>query len=162
MNAGAPQGGVYIAIGANLGERDENIRAGLQALQRGGRTSVLRVSTFHQTPAVGGPAGQPDYLNAAAELATTLPPRELLHEMLTIERELGRSRANGLRNAPRTLDLDLLLYGDLVLDEPGLVIPHPRMWQRDFVLAPLSEICDLPFLRRQFESAAAAAGREMR
>src|SRR5262245_32049074 len=144
--------GVFIAIGSNLGDRGANIRDGLRALERGGGIAVLRVSSFHETDAVGGTANQPRYLNAAAELTTDLGPRELLGRMLEVEREFGRKRTEGERNGPRTLDLDLLVYDATVLDEPGLTLPHPRMWEREFVLCPLAEICDVAALRRRFRT----------
>jgi len=99
---------------------------------------VVRVSSAIETAPVGGPPGQGPYLNAAAEVATHLPPRALLARLLETERSLGRERRE--KNGPRTIDLDLLLYDDVVLDEPGLTLPHPRMHERRFVLSPLSEI----------------------
>ena len=99
---------------------------------------MVRVSSAIETPPVGGPPGQGPYLNAAAELATHLAPRALLARLLEVERSLGRERRE--KNGPRTIDLDLLLYDALVLDEPGLTLPHPRMHERRFVLAPLAEI----------------------
>jgi 2-amino-4-hydroxy-6-hydroxymethyldihydropteridine diphosphokinase len=96
------------------------------------------VSTFMENPAVGGPAGAPPFLNAAAEVVTSLPPDMLLARLLEIEQELGRVRRE--KWGPRPIDLDLLLYGDHVLDIPGLTVPHPLMHQRRFVLAPLAEI----------------------
>jgi 2-amino-4-hydroxy-6-hydroxymethyldihydropteridine diphosphokinase len=93
---------------------------------------------------VGGPEGQDRYLNAVAELETALSPRALLQRLLAIERRHGRRRT--VRHGPRTLDLDLLLYGDRVINEPELTVPHPRMWERPFVMGPLSEICDVDSL----------------
>jgi 2-amino-4-hydroxy-6-hydroxymethyldihydropteridine diphosphokinase len=98
-------------------------------------------SSLRETDPVGGPPGQPTFLNAVAELATDLSPRELLERMLDVERRHGRERR--VSNGPRTLDLDLLLFRDQVIDEPDLCVPHPRMWQRPFVVQPLAEICDL-------------------
>src|SRR5207253_2077118 len=100
--------------------------------------SAVRCSSFFETEPVGGPPGQPPYLNAAAELVTTLEPDALLALLLEIERRFGRER--GEPNAPRTLDLDLLLYDRLVRDGPDPVVPHPRMHERRFVLEPLAEI----------------------
>lgn len=137
-------GGVFIALGSNLGDRAGHVRAALRELSEAGDVRVLRCSSLHETPPVGGPPGQPAFLNAAAELATYLPPRELLARLLAIEARHGRVR--GVRNGPRTLDLDLLIYRDEFIDEPGLCVPHPRMWEREFVLAPLREICDLAAL----------------
>lgn len=133
------EGGIYIALGANLGDREATICSALRDLERAGDIRVVAVSSLHETEAVGGPAGQPAYLNAAAELATELSPRELLERLLAIEAAYGRERS--VPNAPRTLDLDLLLYRNAVMDEPGLTVPHPRMWARAFVMGPLGEIC---------------------
>lgn len=101
-------------------------------------TRVLKKSAFIQTAPVGGPAGQPKFLNAALKIRTGLAPLRLLKELKIIEKELGRTK--GVRNAPRTIDLDILLYGDRVVRTEKLVIPHPRMFVRDFVIKPLSEI----------------------
>jgi 2-amino-4-hydroxy-6-hydroxymethyldihydropteridine diphosphokinase len=132
-----------IALGSNLGDRRAHIDFALAALRRLPRTDVTATSTFHETRAIGKPGGiDPGgpYLNAAALLRTALAPRELLEHLLRIETERGRQRGQGQAWAPRTLDLDLLLYGDHLIEEPGLVVPHPRMHQRLFVLAPLAEI----------------------
>lgn len=149
--------GVYIALGSNLGNRELNLGSGLSSLCRDGGIRLLRVSRFHETEPEGGPAGQPRFLNAAAEVETALPPAELLAQMLAVEVELGRirlpqyiGRTDELeRNGPRTLDLDLLIYRDLVINEPGLQVPHPRMWDRSFVLVPLAEIADVEWLRQR-------------
>lgn len=130
---------VHIALGSNLGDRRATIERALAALQRNGRIEVLRVSELLETEPEG-PSGQGRYLNAAGSLRTTLGPRELLDAMLAIERDLGRDRASRERNGPRIIDLDLLLYGDQIIDEPGLTVPHPRMQDRDFVLRPLRMI----------------------
>ena len=128
----------FIALGANLGDREQNIRAALERLGAAGDVVIRRVSSFLENPAVGGPPGSPPFLNAVAEIETTLSPRELLNRLLEVERTLGRRR--DIKWAPRQIDLDLLLYGDVVLDEPDLVVPHPRMHERQFVLEPLAEI----------------------
>lgn len=128
----------YIALGSNLGDRARLIRAALDALARAPGVNVTRVSTLHETPAVGGPEGSPPFLNAAAEIETTLSPRELLSLMLEIEQSLGRRRRE--KWSPRTIDLDLLLYADRIIDEPTLHVPHPLMHEREFVLRPLAEI----------------------
>lgn len=99
---------------------------------------VVAVSGLLDNPAVGGPADSPAFLNAAAGLRTTLPPVELLAALLAVEKQLGRTRE--VHWGPRTIDLDLLLYGDTVMQTPELTLPHPRMHQRDFVLRPLAEI----------------------
>lgn len=137
----APDGaGIYIALGSNLGDREATIRAALRDLEEKADIRVVRCSTLQETDPVGGPPGQGPYLNAVAQLDTRLSPRELLARLLEIERRHGRRR--DAPNGPRTLDLDLLLFGDRVIDEDGLTVPHPRMWQRPFVTQPLEEICD--------------------
>lgn len=128
----------YIALGSNLGDRRYHLNRALEALRQHPRVKVSRVSSYHETEPVGGPPGQDPYLNAAAELDTDLPPAELLNLLLEVERGLGRVRSEP--NAPRTIDLDLLLYGDSVLISPDLIVPHPRMLERLFVLLPLVEI----------------------
>lgn len=132
--------GVYIGLGSNLGDREATIRAALRDLEECCGIRVVRCSTLHETDPVGGPPGQPRYLNAVAELETILSPRELLARMQQIERQHGRRR--NVPDGPRTLDLDLLLYGGQAIDEPDLTVPHPRMWERPFVMRPLEEICD--------------------
>jgi len=99
---------------------------------------VVRVSSFRETAPVGF-TEQPDFVNAAAEVETSLAPRPLLEELLRVERVLGRERS-GQRFGPRTIDLDVLLYGDAVVDEPGLTVPHPRLHERRFALEPLAEL----------------------
>jgi len=129
----------YVAIGSNLGDRLEQARAAVRGLGRLGRVTA-RSSLWRAAP-VGGPPGQPEYLNAvvAFDPGRQLPgPRALLAALLGIEREQGRERRE--RWAARTLDLDLLAWGDLVVEEEGLALPHPRMMYRAFVLAPLAEI----------------------
>ncbi len=132
-------GGVFIAIGSNLGDREEHIRTALSELGEHDCLCVLRCSSLHETEPVGGPDGQGPYLNAVAELDTTLSPEALLACLHEIEQRHGRVR--GEPCAPRTLDLDLLLYRDLTINRPELTVPHPRMWNRDFVMKPLREIC---------------------
>ena len=126
----------YIGLGSNLGDREGNLRAALQALRDAG-VAVLRTSRFIATLPVGK-TDQPDFLNAAASLSTDLSARDLLDLLLRIESSLGRVRAE--RWGPRTLDLDLLLYDEEVIREPDLEVPHPRMHERRFVLEPLAEI----------------------
>ncbi len=128
----------HIALGANLGDRQANILAALRALEHAPGINVAKVSTLMENPAVGGPADSPPFLNAAAELVTSLSPEDLLLAMLEIERSLGRHRAE--KWGPRTIDLDLLLYEDRILHADHLTIPHPRMHQRAFVLMPLAQI----------------------
>ena len=127
---------VFLALGSNLGHRERALDEGLRLLDaRGFR--VRRRSSIWLTAPVGGPP-QGDYLNAVVEGETALSPEELLRACLDTEKDLGRVRLE--RNGPRTLDVDILFYGDLRRDEPGLVIPHPRLHERLFVLAPLAEI----------------------
>jgi 2-amino-4-hydroxy-6-hydroxymethyldihydropteridine diphosphokinase len=133
-------GGVFIGLGSNLGDRAEHIRSALRELAESGDVRVLRCSSLHDTEPVGGPSGQGNYLNAVAEIDTELSPQTLLARLLEIEQHHGRER--NVRFGPRTLDLDLLLYRDRAIDEPGLTVPHPRMWQRPFVTEPLAEIYD--------------------
>src|SRR5205823_1948711 len=128
----------YIALGSNLGDRAGTLLGAVRALNATAGLRIVRLSTFHDTTAVGGPPDQPRFLNAAAELATTLAPEELLRALLAVEQQFGRVRAG--TDAPRTLDLDLLLYDDLVRTGPDPIVPHPRMHARRFVLAPLAEI----------------------
>jgi len=126
----------YIGLGANLGDREENIRA---AIERLAELGALLVSSFRETDPVGV-TEQPRFVNAVAELETELGASALLGQLLEIERELGRDRSREQRWGPRTIDLDLLLYGDEVIDEPGLTVPHPRLAERRFVLEPLHEL----------------------
>jgi 2-amino-4-hydroxy-6-hydroxymethyldihydropteridine diphosphokinase len=126
----------YIGLGANLGDREQSLRA---ALARLGELGRIRTSAFCETEPVGV-TDQPRFLNAAAELETDLGPRELLGRLLEIERELGRERAAEARWGPRPIDLDLLVYGEETIDEPGLTVPHPRLPERRFALEPLHEL----------------------
>lgn len=126
---------VALALGSNQGDRERILRDAVAALAE--HVTNLRVSTFHDTKPVGvGP--QPRFLNAAATGETSLSARDLLNTLLDIERRFGRERP--YPGAPRTLDLDLILYGRVTIDEPGLIVPHPRFREREFVLAPLAEI----------------------
>ena len=126
-----------IALGSNLGDREANLRAAIEHLRTLGE--VKKISSFHDTAPVGY-LDQPHFLNAAALLRTPLPPAELLPALLTIEQQMGRDRATSIANGPRIIDLDLLLFGDTVLDTPELVLPHPRQQDRAIVLQPLAEI----------------------
>jgi len=129
---------VYIGLGANLGDRERTIRAAVERLGADPEIEVVAVSTLRETEPVGYVA-QPRFLNGAAALQTGLAPRELLARLLAVEQELGRTR-DGPRFGPRTIDLDLLLHGEAVLEERGLVVPHPRLAERRFVLEPLAEL----------------------
>ena len=126
---------VAIALGSNLGDRESTLRQAVDELAT--QLRGLNVSGFHDTDAVGV-GSQPRFLNAAATGQTDLSPSDLLRLLLDIEKRHGRERP--YPGAPRTLDLDLILYGNVTVDEPGLVVPHPRFRKRAFVLAPLSEI----------------------
>ena len=130
-----------IGLGSNLGDRAAYLRRAAERLGASTGARGLRLSSVRETMPVGAPGSGPlggPYLNAAAELLTVLPARPLLDLCLEIELELGRARTGPC--SPRTIDLDLLLYGDQVIEEPGLLVPHPRMLERDFVLEPLAEI----------------------
>jgi 2-amino-4-hydroxy-6-hydroxymethyldihydropteridine diphosphokinase len=122
----------YVGLGSNLGDREATIRAAVAALP-----GVVALSELRETEPVGL-VDQPLFLNGAARLETELSARQLLDELLAIERELGRERRE--RWGPRTIDLDLLLYGDEIVDEPGLSVPHPRLHERRFALEPLAEL----------------------
>lgn len=127
----------YVALGANLGDREGTIRRALDLLGSRPGVDVVAVSTLRETEP-WGPVPQPRYVNGVAALDTTLGPRPLLEALLDVEQRLGRVR--GERWGPRTIDLDLLLHGDAELDEPGLELPHPRLHERVFVLEPLAEL----------------------
>ena len=127
----------FVGLGSNLGDRRKYIEAAIARLKSEAGVAVVRVSSLIETKAVGGPA-QGDFLNGAVEIETSLSPRQLLKTVQGIEDALGRVRHE--RWGPRTIDLDILLYGDAVVQEPDLVIPHPLMHERAFVLRPLAEI----------------------
>ena len=130
-----------IALGSNLpsafGPPEANLREALHRLSALGQ--VTAVSTFHATDPIGY-LDQPRFLNAAALLNTTLPPLDLLHNLLAVEHAMGRNRSSAPPKGPRIIDLDLLLYGDLIVQTPELILPHPALHERRFVLAPLAEI----------------------
>ena len=129
----------YIGLGANLGDRDATLRAAVELLAAEPGVAVVAVSSFVETEPWGY-ADQPRFLNGACAVETELDPAALLIRLLAVERQLGRTRGDGHRFGPRTVDLDLLVHGDLVVDEPGLQVPHPRLAERRFALAPLAEI----------------------
>ena len=129
----------YIAFGSNLGDRAAMIESGLQHLRAHPAIEVLRVSSIIETDPVGVTA-QPRFLNCVVEIRTALSPRTLLDFCLDVEAVHGRHRLRDARWGPRTLDLDLLLHGSHVIDEPGLTIPHPRLHERAFVLSSLCEL----------------------
>jgi 2-amino-4-hydroxy-6-hydroxymethyldihydropteridine diphosphokinase len=128
----------YLGLGANLGDREGTLRAAVAALEATEGVRVAAVSSFRETDPVGY-LDQPRFLNGAMAVDTTLGPCELLEALLAVERSLGRTR-DGPHFGPRTIDLDLLLYGDESVDEPGLTIPHPRLHERAFALEPLAEL----------------------
>jgi 3-oxoacyl-[acyl-carrier protein] reductase len=128
----------YLALGSNLGDRWETLTAAVQRLRAEPEMRVIAVSRFYETAPVNCPPGSGDFLNAALAIETDRSPEDLLQLLLHIERQFGRVRDEP--NSPRTLDLDLLLYADRVIHAPGLVVPHPRLHERSFVLVPLAEI----------------------
>ena len=128
----------YIGIGSNLGDREATIRAAREALNRKAGSVGASSSIYDTAP--WGPVPQGNYLNQVVRISTKLSPRELLTVLHDIERAAGRDRENEVRYGPRTLDLDILLYGDRLVQEDGLTIPHPEMTKRAFVLVPLAEI----------------------
>jgi 2-amino-4-hydroxy-6-hydroxymethyldihydropteridine diphosphokinase len=129
----------FVGIGSNLGEPERQIEAALELLRAEDGIDVVAVSSLRETEPVGY-QDQPNFLNGAAALETELSPRELLDRLLAIEQKLGRERGVGPRFGPRLIDLDLLLYGDETVDEPGLTVPHPRLAKRRFALEPLAEL----------------------
>ena len=142
----------YIGIGSNLDDPEQQVRAAIDALARLPRSTFVGASRLYRT-APWGKADQPAFVNAAAAVSTALSPRELLSALLAIERAQGRVR-DGERWGPRVIDLDILVYGDARIDEPGLHVPHPRLAERAFVLVPFSEIApyiDIPGLGKVHE-----------
>jgi len=129
----------YVGLGSNLGDREATIRAALAELDAAEGVELVAVSRLVDTAPVGY-TDQPRFLNGAAALESRLQPRELLDLLLTVEARFGRDRALVPAQGPRTLDLDLLLYGEAQIHEPGLEIPHPRLHERAFVLGPLAEL----------------------
>ena len=148
----------YVGLGANLGPREVTLLRAVDLLAAADRVEVVAVSQLRETEPFGV-ADQPGYLNGAVALDTALSPRGLLDVLLGVERELGRVREE--RWGPRTVDLDLLVYGDEVVDEPGLRVPHPRLHERRFALEPLAELepeLVVPGLGRVSEALAALDG----
>ncbi len=125
----------FLALGSNLGEREQLLRDAVASIP-----DLVAVSPVYETDPVGGPPGQGPYLNLVVALETDRSPRELLDLAQALEAGAGRVRKE--RSGPRTLDVDILLVGQLCVDEPDLVVPHPRMWERRFVLAPLADLAD--------------------
>jgi len=127
----------YIGIGSNLGNRRKNIEDAVLRLRESKGIKVSKTSKVYETEPVEG-APQPRYLNGAVEIETDLDPRQLLIAIQNIENSLGRERT--IKNGPRTIDLDILTYGDRKIDEPDLKVPHPKMHKREFVLRPLRDL----------------------
>lgn len=127
----------FIALGANLGDPAATVKAAILALRKMPQTEFIAASSLYRTAPVGL-KHQPDFINAVVELVAVSPAPTLMQSLFAIEADFGRQRS--VKNAPRTLDLDLLLYGNLLSDDPQLTLPHPRLHERAFVLAPLAEI----------------------
>ena len=138
----------WLALGANLGDAQATIRQAIVAVQNWPHTRLLKASSLYRTAPVD--ADGPDYINAVVEVQTGLSPLELLHHCQLQEQAAGRQRP--YRNAPRTLDMDIVLYADQHVDLPELSVPHPRMWQRAFVLVPLAEIAPEKVSRQQLQA----------
>ena len=149
----------YIGLGANLGDAEATVRAALVALAALPETRLLAGSRLYRTPAWGR-LDQPAFINAAAALETGLAPEALLEQLLALERSHGRERLDGERWGPRTLDLDVLLYGDAVIDSPRLRVPHPHLHERAFALLPLAEIAPQALIPGHGTVQAALAQRE--
>ena len=128
----------YLALGSNLGNRREKIKNSIKKISLLQKTKVLKESKFIYTDPIGGPSNQPKFLNAALKISTALSPITLLKNLKIIEKELGREK--NVRNGPRAIDLDILLYADKVIRTKDLTVPHPRMFGREFVIKPLSEV----------------------
>lgn len=128
----------YLGIGSNLGNRRKNIRLAVRKISALKDTKVNKLSRMIETEPIGGPANQPKFLNAAAKIQTKLTPLALLQGLKKIEKELGR--INTVRYGPRTIDLDILFYGNKIINRKNLKIPHPKIFEREFVVKPLSQI----------------------
>jgi 2-amino-4-hydroxy-6-hydroxymethyldihydropteridine diphosphokinase len=146
-----------VGLGANLGDAAATLRDAIAALAELPETTLLRASRLYRTPAWGR-TDQPAFINAVALVETSLDARALLDALLAIERRFGRVRVDGARWGPRTLDLDLLLFGDALFDEAGLQVPHPHLHERAFVLLPLAEIAPALQVPGRGRVAALAAG----
>lgn len=128
----------YLSIGSNLGDRRKNIRVALEKIRKLEDTKIIRISKIIETKPVGGPGDQNKFLNAALKINTGLSPIKLLKRLQGIEQELGRKKT--VRFGPRVIDLDILLYGNKIIQRKNLEISHPRMFEREFVLRPLFQI----------------------
>lgn len=138
MDCGLMMTPAYIAVGSNLGNREDHMNQARQIISSLDQVKLIQSSKVYETEPVGGPK-QGKYLNAVWKIETSLGARELLQKLLQIEKKLGRVRTE--RNAPRTIDLDILFYENQVIEGPGLHIPHPRLHEREFVLKPLMDLC---------------------
>jgi len=128
----------YLGVGTNLGNRRKNIGLAFKKINALKNTRIIKVSGFFDFPPAGGPAGQPNYLNAAIKIQTNFSPLNLLRKLKKIEKDLGRAKT--ARFGPRVIDLDILLYGDRSIKSKALTIPHARLFCRDFVIEPLKEV----------------------
>jgi len=128
----------YLGIGSNLGKRRKNIKLAIQKISALKDTEVIKSSRMIETEPVGGPVGQGKFLNAALKIRTNLSASALLKKLKSIEKQLARKKT--VRNGPRTIDLDILFYGDRIINSKNLTIPHPRVFEREFVIKPLLEI----------------------
>jgi len=129
----------YLGVGANLGDRRKNIALAVKRISHLSDTRIIRVARIIETRPVGGPKGQPRFLNTVLKIKTKLKPHVLLRKLKKIEKELGRKKTSR-RYGPRPIDLDILFYADRIVNTKNLKIPHPKIFQRDFVLGPLSEV----------------------
>jgi 2-amino-4-hydroxy-6-hydroxymethyldihydropteridine diphosphokinase len=127
----------YLGLGSNLGEREEYLREAIRQLSENPQIEIAAVSSFYETAPVGY-TDQPDFINVVVKVKTTLSPQKLLEICLSTEKKIGRVRT--IRWGPRVIDIDILLYNDLKVDEKDLQIPHPRMLEREFVIRPLAEV----------------------
>src|SRR3989338_237359 len=128
----------YLGVGSNLGNRRANIKKALEKINQLKGTKIIKSSKIIQTKAVGGPKNQKDFLNAALKIKTEINPLPLLKKLKEIEKQLGRTKT--VCNGPRTIDLDILFYGDKIIKRKDLIVPHPRAFEREFVLKPLLEV----------------------
>ncbi|MDP2923283.1 MAG: 2-amino-4-hydroxy-6-hydroxymethyldihydropteridine diphosphokinase [Candidatus Omnitrophota bacterium] len=129
----------YLGVGSNLGNREKNIKLALREINRLKEIKIIKVSKIIESEPVGGPAGQGKFLNTVLKIKTNLTPVNLLKKLKIIEVELGRPKKH-IRYGPRTMDLDILFYGDKIIKKRGLEIPHPRIFEREFVIGPLLQV----------------------
>ena len=128
----------YLGVGSNLGQRRKNIKLAVKLVRSLKNTKIIKISKMFVSRPSGGPAGQGNYLNGVLKISTNFSPLSLLKKLKNIENKLGR--VSTVRFGPRVIDLDILLYGDRSIRQPGLIVPHPRMFGRDFVIKPLIEV----------------------